>query len=192
MSEAAEPGQQRRGPVGFEHPLTVPIDPETGDPVKPRQGDGGAAGKRERAPGTDRWGLQPLPKTWYRGRVGNIVRSAVPTSIGELVTYHFDLTGDETRPPLPIEFVGYTFSRDIRSNLVVETYIGDTFPTERLRRERMRLSFEPSTELRAYRPVERRFAGMRKDLKLGILAVIMPVVVVCLITWVIGKVLHFF
>jgi hypothetical protein len=145
---------------------------------------------KDRAPGKDRFGLTPLPKTWYRGQIYKPVRSTVTTPIGELVTWEFDLIGEEGQPPLPIEFVGYTFSKEIRENVVVETHIGPEFPSGRLRRDRFILSFDPPNELRAYMPVERQFGKIGKDLRITILAVVGPIVVVCGLTWLFGHVLH--
>jgi len=190
MSEAVNQSpRQQRGPVAMQHPLELPIDPETGDPVLPQGAGGKQKPKQERLPGKDRFGLTPPPKGYFRGYTDNVVRTSRTTPIGELVTMHFDLVGEDDQR-LPIEFVGYTFSKDIRQKIVAETYIGSKFPTERLRRDRLRLSFDPNSELRAYMPVQKRFGSFGKDRRLGVAAIIAPIVVILLITWLFVHLLH--
>lgn len=192
MGEAAGPADQRRGAVAGRHPLEAPIDPETGDAVPARAPPGKGRGKRELLPGKDRWGLDPVGKGWYRGNVSNIVRMSEVTQFGELITYHFDLIGNEGQPPLLIEFVGYTFSKDIRPSLVVDLRIGDSFPTERLRCDRLRLAYDKQNDLRAYMPVQNRHRMLRKNMKFGIMTIILPIFVVSGLIWLAKNYLHLF
>ena len=192
MSETAKPADMRRGLIDGRHPLEPP------DGAEPLEMDGDFPAwwkkkkQRVQIPGKDRWGLDPVPKGWYRGNVDNIVRMTSITPIGELVTYHFDLRGEEGQPRLPVEFVGYTFSKDIRPNLIVETYIGKKFPTGRIKRDRMRLSFDPTNDLLAYNPVKTVFGRLPKEFRNGVLALTIPILVVSFLIWLMKSVFHVF
>lgn len=179
-SEAVEPEQHRRGPVRVQHPLELPIDPETGDPVPFKPGGGK---KRERLPGKDRFGQTPVGKGWYRGRLDNLSRTSVTTPIGDLVTYYFDLVGEEDQPPLQVEFQGYTFSKDIRHGLVLEAYIGKKFPTGRIKRDRFKLTYDQQNDLRAYMPVERYLGKVGKDWKITSFVIAAPFAFACAMIW---------
>jgi hypothetical protein len=177
MSEAVKPDARRRGPVDMPHPLELPIDPETGDPVMPAKGAG--AKKQELLPGKDRFKLDPAPRGWFRGQLANVQRTFETTEYGQLVRFTFDVIRERREPPLKAEMVGYTFSKEIRPGLVVQAYVGDTLPTERVRFEHMKLPLDPNNDLRAHMPVVQVGRKFRRGLRNGILAIAIPFAVIC-------------
>jgi hypothetical protein len=178
MSEARKPAAQRRGPVQIQHPLEAAIDPETGDPVDTQAGKPPRA-KREQVEGEDRFGLVPVGKGWFRGQITNVRRRQEVTPIGNLVTYTFDVISSRDQPPLLVEMVGYSFSKEIRGGIVVQTYVGDSVPTERIRYERLVLSYDDVNYLQAYMPVQKWFGKVRNDWKFGIIVLLTPIMVIC-------------
>jgi hypothetical protein len=190
MSEAAEPAQPRRGPVNIQHPLEIPIDPETGDPVRRTRST--PKKQLERLPGKDRFNLTPVSKGWYRGSIANVIRTSEITPVGTLETFHFDVLAGDGVAPLKVEMVGYTFSKVIRAGIVVEAYVGSPYPTERVRIDRFLLTHDAPNEMRAYAPVENQIRKAGSDRKGAIIALIAPIVVVCGLIYLFGHVFHVF
>jgi hypothetical protein len=85
---------------------------------------------------------------------------------------------------------GYTFSKDVRPGLILETYVGEPFPTGRIRQQRYTLSHDPVNELRGHMPVQGYFRQVRRDFRTSVFALIIPFVVACLMTYVLVRALR--